>query len=124
GWMATSAIADFVPTSLHEKSPGAVVHGAVYNGIMTGEMWTRAPWWISALLAVVLGMIAALIVGFFTPGRAIVIVLLLIAAYAIINGFWMFDYGNKIVGAASPLTAIVTVWAGCTLTRVIVEAIE
>jgi class 3 adenylate cyclase len=124
GWTATAAIADFVPTSLNEKCPGMVVHGVIFSGIMTGEMWRRMPVWVAALIAVLMGALTALAVGYFSPMRALAIAGLIVVAYAIINGVVLFDYGNRIVGAAGPLTAVAVTWSGCTLARVRAEARE
>jgi class 3 adenylate cyclase len=124
GWTATAALADFVPTSLHEKCPGVVVHGVVFNGLMTGELWRRLPWWMSALTAAALGLLTAMAVGRFPPSVAFVAALVLACGFAVVNGTVLFDYGNRILGAAAPLTAIGAVWAGCTLARVAVEAAE
>jgi class 3 adenylate cyclase/CHASE2 domain-containing sensor protein len=124
GWVATAAVADFVPTSLHEKCPGVVVHGVVYNAIMTGEMWRRAPGWTAGASAGLLGLITAFAAGRFPPMRALLVAALLAAGFAVVNGVVLFDYGNRIVGAAAPLLAIGVAWSGCTLTRVIVETAE
>jgi class 3 adenylate cyclase/CHASE2 domain-containing sensor protein len=124
GWSATAAIADFVPTSLHEKCPGAVVHGVVYNGIMTGELWRTAPWWISALTTFMLGSLISFTTARFAPLKAFMIALAVACAFAIVNGTLLFDRFNLLLGAAAPLVAIAAVWAACTLTRVIIEASE
>lgn len=124
GWAATSSITDFVPTSLHEKAPGPVVHGVVFSGIMTGELWTRWPWSVAAAAAALMGVMTALAVGYLPPMRALFVALGLFLLYALVNGVVLFDLGNRIVGAAGPFTAIGVVWGGCTLTRVMVEATE
>jgi class 3 adenylate cyclase len=124
GWSATAAIADFVPTSLHEKCPGAVVHGVVYNGIMTGEMWRTAPWWTAALSTFFLGTLIAFTTARFSPLTASLIALAAAGLFAAINGILLFDKFNVVLGAAAPLVAIGAVWAACTLTRVVIEAAE
>jgi adenylate cyclase len=124
GWIATAAVADFVPTSLHEKCPGVVVHGVVFNSVMTGEMWSRAPAWIAVLAAIGMGLLTAAAVGYLSPVKALLFVVGVIVAYALINGVLVFDYGNRIMGAAAPLAAVTIAWGGCTLTRVMVEAHE
>jgi class 3 adenylate cyclase/CHASE2 domain-containing sensor protein len=124
GWVASAAVADFVRTPLHDKCPGVVVHGAVFNGLMTGELWRRAPVWVAAVITLVLGMMTAFITGYFSAVRALAIALVLAAAYALLNGIVLFDYGDRIVGAAGPLVAVGLVWAGCGVTRAIVETAE
>ena len=124
GWIATAAVADFVPTSLHDKCPGVVVHGAVYNGIMTGEMWRRIPWGVTAAVTFMLGIATAALTGYLAPVPAALASLALFAGYALLNGVAVFDLGNRILGAAAPLSVIGIVWAGCTLTRVVAERAE
>jgi class 3 adenylate cyclase/CHASE2 domain-containing sensor protein len=58
GWAATGAAADFVPTPIHDRCPGAVIHGAVYNAILTGGGMRLAPRWVTPLLTLVLGCLA------------------------------------------------------------------
>ena len=124
GWTATAAIADFVPTSLHEKCPGVVVHGVIYNGIMTGELWRTAPWWTAALTTCLLGALTAFTTARFAPLKALGIALAIAAAFAVVNGTLLFDRFNVLLSAAAPLVAIAAVWAACTLTRVVIEAAE
>ncbi|MEO6434712.1 MAG: adenylate/guanylate cyclase domain-containing protein, partial [Tepidisphaeraceae bacterium] len=124
GWIATAAVADFVPTSLHDKCPGVVVHGAVYNGIVTGELWGRWPWGVTLVLTVLLGLGTALAAGYLPPVPALLAALALFAVFAMVNGIVLFDFGNRIVGAAGPLIAIASVWSACTVTRVVVERAE
>jgi len=124
GWSATGAIADFVPTSLHEKCPGAVVHGVVYNGIMTGELWRVAPWWAVALPTLFLGTLISFTTARFSPLRGFLIALLVAVGFAITNGTILFDRFNILLSAAAPLVTIGGVWAACTLTNVVIEAAE
>jgi class 3 adenylate cyclase/CHASE2 domain-containing sensor protein len=121
---ATAAYADVIPTSLHDKCPGVVVHGVVFNGIMTGEMWRRAPAWLSIFAIILLGILTAAATGYLSPLPAAFSALALGAAYALINGFVLFDYGNLIVDASGPLLAVMLVWGGCTVWRFLFEANE
>ena len=68
GWTATGVAADFVPTSLHAKCPGVVVHGAIFNGIMTGELWRTLPDWVTYVVTGVLGVCMTIAAAFLTPG--------------------------------------------------------
>src|SRR5262249_7660565 len=96
GWTATAAIADFVPTSLHEKCPGVVVHGGICNGIMAGQMWRRLPWGVAVAFSIVMGLVTALVVGRLAPVRGMIVAGAMIVAYLLINGIVLFDYGNRI----------------------------
>jgi class 3 adenylate cyclase len=121
GWIATASIADFIPTPLHAKCPGPVLHGVVFNAILTGEVWRRAPAWVSPLITLAVGLLMTGVVTYFAPARATLAAVALGAAYLILNGIVLFDYANLIVGAAGPLTAVGLVWSGGTLTRFVVE---
>jgi adenylate cyclase len=69
-------------------------------------------------------MATAVITGYFPPVPAMLSALALFVGYALLNGVVLFDYGNRVVGAAAPLVAVGLVWAGCTATRVVVERAE
>jgi len=51
-------------------------------------------------------------------------ILALLLAYGLINGFILFDWHRWVIGLAAPSVAMVVVWAGCTLDRLRVEQIE
>ena len=121
GWIATASIADFVPTPLHAKCPGPVLHGVIFNAIMTGEVWRAAPRWASPLVTLLVGLLMTGAVAHFTPAKGLLSALALGAAYVVLNGVVLFDYGNFVLGAAAPLTAVGLVWSGGTLTRLVVE---
>ena len=121
GWTATGADADFVPTSIHAKCPGVVLHGAIFNAIMTGELWRTLPQWVTFAITGFLGLCMTAAAAFLTPARALVVAFCLMLGYVLLNGILLFDYGNVILGAAGPLLCIAGVWQGCTLIRLIVE---
>ena len=76
-----------------------VVHGAVFNGIMTGELWTRAPnvgrplHYLNSRNRDRRGRRFPI-----ASARALLVAGALFAAYAVTNGSVLFDYGNRIVG--------------------------
>ena len=55
GYIAVGAMADEVPTSLHPRCPGVVLHGAIFNSIMTGEFWYRTARWITLAITLAMG---------------------------------------------------------------------
>jgi class 3 adenylate cyclase len=113
GWAASGQM-DNVPTSLHGSCPGAVVHGVVYNAIMTRNLWTRAPTWLPYAIAILFGGLMTWAVAKLTPSGSTAVAVALALAYAAFNGILVFDRWNVILGAAAPLSAIGLVWAGCT----------
>ncbi len=124
GWSATGAAADFVPTPLHGKCPGVMVHGSVFNGIMSGEMWRTAPGWVAVLLTLLMGGVSTWLAARLAPVLALVAALGLLAFYAVLNGVVFFDWGDTVVGMAGPMVVIVATWSGCTLFRLTVERAE
>ncbi len=123
GSIATSA-ADFVSTPLHAQCPGVVVHGAVFNAIVTGRVLRSAPPGVAMTLTLIMGLLVTAAVAFLSPAVALGVTVLLVAGYLGINGFVLFDYGRTMVGMAGPAVAGGFVWGGMTLTRYIVERAE
>lgn len=123
GWTATSAV-DFVTTSLHARCPGVVVHGAIANAVVTGQWWRTAPFWITGLLTILLGLFIALATGWLSPPAGVVTAIAAAVIYFLVNGVLLFDWGRWIVGAAGPLVAIALTWAACLVTRIITEGID
>lgn len=121
GWVASSVIADFIATPLHNRCPGPVVHGVVFNAIMTGELWRAAPPWATPLATLLAGLLTTTFVISRPPPTALVLTLLLAAIYVILNGAIIFDWGNVILGAAGPMTAMALVWSGGTLSQLVGE---
>lgn len=124
GWTATGAAADFVPTPLHAKCPGPIVHGAIFNSILNGDLWKATPGWITTALALLLGVTASIGSSGPSPLVSSVSALLIVAFYIVFNGYFLFDYGNRIVGMAAPLSAALGAWLGCVVLRWIFERAE
>ena len=124
GWTARGIAADFVPTSLHFKCPGVVIHGAIFNAILTGEMWKTAPLQVGLLLTLGFGILVTLATALISPLRATVASLAIGTGYLAINGIVLFDKYNLNVNVAGPLVAMGIVWSGCTLSRFIIERRE
>jgi class 3 adenylate cyclase len=124
GWTAMASIADFLPTSLHARCPGVVLHGVIFNQIVNGEVWRTLPRWATLLTTILLGLLTTLAVSFLTPARALVAAAVLLAGYLLVNGFLLFDYGNLILGAAGPVVAVASVWSGGTLAKLGMERLE
>lgn len=124
GWTGTATIADFVQTSLHHKCPGVVVHGAIFNAILTGASWTRVPVIVNIACMLIMGLVATILVARLSPIWALSGCLGISAVYFAINGMILFDKMNLLVEIASPLLTVGLVWSGCTLNRFIVERTE
>lgn len=124
GYTAMGAIADVVPTSLHPRCPGVVLHGLLFNSIMTGEFWRPAPGWAATAATAVMGLLATLAVARLSAWRALASAALLIGGWLVFNGVYLFDYWNVLVDVAAPPLAVIAVWSGGTLLRFVLEATE
>lgn len=123
GWTAVGR-QDVLTTPIHAVCPGVVGHGVIFNGIVGGEMWTRASPWVTRGVTLLVGLLATLAAAWLNPLKALVASVLMAALYVTINGVVLFDQHNLIVGAAAPLVAIALIWSACTLVRFIVEKAE
>jgi class 3 adenylate cyclase/CHASE2 domain-containing sensor protein len=115
---------DIVPTSMIPRCPGPVVHGAIFNAILTGDVWTRASPWTTRLATLIIGLLATAIVAYLHPFNALLSSLGIVIGYLAFNGLYLFDVHNYLLGAAAPLVSVGLVWSGCTLLRFIVERAE
>ena len=124
GWTATGVAADFFPTPLHPRCPGVVLHGVVFNQVMTGEVWRRAPGWLNILITAFVGLMTTLAATALSPSKALAAAAALVTGYLALNGVILFDLGNTVVGAAGPVVAVGGVFAGCTLAKLVLERRE
>ena len=123
GWTATGG-GDSYPTSLHAQCPGVMIQSTVVNAILTRHLWRTEPHWVVALVTLGIGLLATLIAATLPPWRALLAAVVLIFGYLAVNGLLIFDYGDRVLGAAGPVTAAVFVWGGLTLAHGISEAAE
>jgi class 3 adenylate cyclase/CHASE2 domain-containing sensor protein len=123
GWTATGKT-DFFPTAIQPTCPGVVIHGMVFNALMTYVFWYHAPPWVTALVTVVMGLTITAANGLLKPSWAFVTAVILGALYLAINGLVLFDYGKTIVGCAGPMVALGSVWATGALAGFLLEATE
>jgi class 3 adenylate cyclase len=124
GWTATGAAADFVPTPLHAKCPGPIVHGVVFNNIMNGDLWRAAPAAATTLCVLLVGLLTTLGASGPSPLTSTVSAAVIAAGYITVNGYLLFDYGDLILGLASPLTAATSAWLCCVVLRWVIERAE
>jgi class 3 adenylate cyclase len=123
GWIASGQI-DVTPTSIHPKCPGVIAHGVIFNAIMTGDFWRRAPFEVTLVATFGLGLLAMLLATWTSPFLGLLLTLMLGGGYALFNGYFLFDKSHVISGLAGPLLVLAFVWAGCTLNRIIIESSE
>jgi class 3 adenylate cyclase/CHASE2 domain-containing sensor protein len=124
GWTAVGAAADFVPTPLHAKCPGVVVHGAVFNAIVTNHFWRRVPMWVVYGITLLLGLLTAFLAVNLSAPVGLLSSAALLLGYLALNGLVLFGKFDLLAAAAAPVLAIGVVWAMCTLYRIVVETRE
>ncbi len=122
--LTAMATGDYVPTSLHTRCPGVVCHGLVFNSVLTSEAWRVAPHYVTLLITLAMGLIATLLTALVSPVRSLLVTVALVVGYWFLNGVALFDYGNVVVGVASPMLAAVLIWTGGTLAHFVVERAE
>jgi class 3 adenylate cyclase/CHASE2 domain-containing sensor protein len=123
GWVASGGI-DAYPTSIQTSCPGVVIHGMIFNSIMTGEFWRHSPSWVTALITIFIGVLVTAANAFLRPSYALITAVLIGTGYLLINGLLLFDYGNLCVGVAAPMVALASVWSTGALAGLLIEAAE
>ncbi|MGA2231747.1 MAG: adenylate/guanylate cyclase domain-containing protein, partial [Tepidisphaeraceae bacterium] len=124
GWTATGFL-DRADTPLgSQEFPGVVVHGAVFNAIMTGDFIRPAPLWTGLAITMLVGALATFAGAYLSPIRALTAAAAIVVIYLICNFFFIYDWGRIEMDAAGPVAAAVLTLAGCTLARFIVERRE
>jgi adenylate cyclase len=115
---------DLHPTSLISQCPGIVVHGAIYNAILTGKMWRQASDYTGWVITAGMGLVTILLVMTLPPALSFAAALGLALGYLAFNGYFLFARENLIVAAAGPLVAVLLVWSGLTLSSFVSEIAE
>jgi class 3 adenylate cyclase/CHASE2 domain-containing sensor protein len=116
GW-TSSGETDFFATPLHVACPGAVIHGVIFNGIVTGDLWSRLPSWMTALTTLALGLMTTAAVARLSPWTALSVSAALGGGFLLANFAVLFDHYHTIMGVAGPMCAIAGVWSLCSLSR-------
>ena len=124
GWTSELVSADFVPTAMHAKCPGVVVHGTIVNAILTNRFWYTAPAWITVLIMLIAGFLTAGAAVILSPWRGFLVALVLGVGYFLIDGLLVFGRYHIILGFAGPEYVVTVVWSACTLAHVLLETKE
>jgi class 3 adenylate cyclase/CHASE2 domain-containing sensor protein len=124
GWTAVASVADQKPTPLHAGAPGVVVHGVIASAILTGDLWRTLPPWVTVAAVLVLGLATTAAASRLPAVASAPAAVVLASAYALANGYLLFDYGNQILDLGAPLLAVAVSWASGTVTRLYLEGEE
>lgn len=123
GWTAMGKV-DYKVTPLHARCPGHVIHGVIFNAIMTGHLLRQLPMAYAVIITLLMGSAAMACTTWLTPIRALIAVGVLGGAYWIFNGLFLYDWGGLILDVAGPVSAVVLAWSGCTVFRFVAERRE
>ena len=124
GLTFSASTTDIINTPISDHTPGVIVHGGIFNAIMTRHFWRPAPSYVTIIMILLAGLITALITARLSPVPAMLISVLLFLGYILLNGILFFDHLGLVVGLAGPCLAIALVWAGCAMLQTIIEARE
>jgi class 3 adenylate cyclase/CHASE2 domain-containing sensor protein len=119
-WSAQGA-QDIVSTSMHTTCPGGIVHGSIFNAILTNYFWTRLPAWVTIACTLVVGLLSTMTASQLRPLAAAAATPLVGGAFVAVN-ILLFGYQRRILGFAGPMTAWLLVWSAIPIARYFFEA--
>ncbi len=119
GSTATGA-ADFIPTPVHKRTPGVVMHANILNTILSGK-FVRAPGtWASVLLILLAGMLVALVTSTRGPIESAIVLAAAIAGFIFILATAWKGWTCWIV-AVAPIATMLLVFTVVTVYRQLTE---
>jgi len=116
----STGAADFVPTPIHERTPGVAVHAHVLETILSGRFARVAPLWLSSLLVLLAGGLVALITSTRGPiESAILLVAVIVGHILAVSVVWaVWSYWTA---AAGPVAAGLLTFATIAVYRQLTE---
>ncbi|MEZ6209800.1 MAG: adenylate/guanylate cyclase domain-containing protein [Phycisphaerales bacterium] len=121
GWAATGQTADNPRTSIAPQTPGVLVHTAIANSVLTHHARQPAPHWINAVATLTLGLLATWIAVRFAVIVGPFALIMMLAAYFLLNGVWFWDRAVLDVAVGAPFLAATSCWLVVILHRLLVE---
>lgn len=114
GMTATAATTDSVPTPLGSETPGVVVHAVVADMALTGRRVRPVPSWTGWGLAALFGLLCTSLAARLTPAFSTLLVLVMLAGYVGVAGWWLFGFVGSIFPMVGPISAGAGSWIACT----------
>ena len=120
GWTALGSIADFMPTSLHDKTPGSMIIGTMSNAIITDHMLRERRFLNIGLEITILTFIffAAILLR---PMYSLVTFVCIEFLFVFGIGWVVFDMGNILYYSSRPLVFGAVVWSCILVYRLLTE---
>jgi CHASE2 domain-containing sensor protein/class 3 adenylate cyclase len=113
GWTATGALADFVTTPLHPRTPGVMVHAVMADMMLSGRGMVRMSPYAELGLLVTLGLAGSLIAARLGSIWSVTIEAVLLGIYLVVT-IWLFIDHNTLAPMVGPLATSMTAWLGAT----------
>lgn len=117
----STGAADFVPSPLHARTPGVVVHSNIIDTILTGRFIHEAHWSVNVLAILALGAAASAIAAWRPVVQAAAAVIVLGGAYVAFNGWVVFGLWSVWLTAVAPLVAVLASFLVVTAYRQLTE---
>ncbi len=117
---AATGAADFIPTPVHRRTPGVVMHANILNTILSDRFVYAPGEWVSAILILLAGMLVTLVTASRGPIESAIVLLTAIIGFAFIDaGVWKgWTYWTV---TASPIAAMLLVFTVITVYRQLTE---
>ncbi|MGA2230608.1 MAG: CHASE2 domain-containing protein, partial [Tepidisphaeraceae bacterium] len=118
GPMATS-MGDLWRTPLHVQCPGVVMHGVIFNAIVTGYFWQVWPMWMNLTAVLCFGLAATAAATWLSPRKGLAVTAGLVIGYLIANGLLLFAIWRTTAHAAGPIVVVLGVWLAGSMIRIL-----
>jgi CHASE2 domain-containing sensor protein len=114
-----SSEGDLWHTPLHVECPGVVIHGVIFNAIVTGKFWRTWPAWLNLTAIFCLGLATTAVVTWMPARKALAVTVVLGLGYLGVNGAVLFGIWRTVADAAGPIVVIVGVCLASGFIRVL-----
>lgn len=120
GWTALGSIADFMPTSLHDKCPGSMIISAATNAMLTNHM-LKSNATVGFVTSTLMLIFAFLVAIYLRPVVSLIMILWLQTLYVMLTGWLIFDVGNILFYSAQPMLLGALLWTAIMIYRLFTE---
>lgn len=120
GWVATGNI-DMIATSVHERTPGVLVHMAIANELLAGHTKRPAPWWLAMLVTAALGLIGTNMALRLPVAASPIALVALGLIWSAANAVLIWDAADLDIPLATPMAAAIVSWLGVMMHHLLIE---
>jgi len=116
----STGASDFVPTPLHGRTAGVVVHANILNTILSGRFVTRPRWWLSLLMILAAGLLVAVLTSILGAVQSALLLAVAVLGYWL-GGISVWRVGTFWLVLAAPTAAMFASFAVITTYRQLTE---